>query len=122
MLRADAELGEGVNVNRETIIEQLQTAHDKLFPQFAGSQHEMWSAPMYRSFQAITGKSALSNTDKKNVDIITQKTGGDMTLFSGEIRKQYEDDPTYADQVLGGMASVFRQDVSGVFTGQSLVG
>ena len=122
MLRADADLGEGVNTNKETIIEQLQTAHDKLFPQFEGSQHEMWSAPMYRNFMAITGKSALSNTDKKNVDIISQKTGGDMTLFAGEIRNQYEDDPTYADQVLGGMASVFRQDVSGVFTGQSLVG
>ena len=120
MLRADAETG--TKNNEDIIKEQLQTAHDKLFPQFEGSQHEMWSAPMYRNFMAITGKSALSNTDKKNVDIISQKTGGDMTLFAGEIRNQYEDDPTYADQVLGGMASVFRQDVSGVFTGQSLVG
>jgi len=40
----------------------------------------------------------------------------------GEIRKQYENDPTYQDQVLGAMAGVFKQDVSGVFTGQSLVG
>ena len=46
-----------------------------------------------------------------------------MTLFSAEIRNQYEDDPTYADQVLGAMTTAFgSQDVSGVFTGQSLVG
>ena len=121
MLRADAETG---TTNNEDIIkEQLQTAHDKLFPQFEGSQHEMWSAPMYSKFLSLTGKTALSNTDKKNVDIISQKTGGDMTLFSAEIRNQYEDDPTYADQVLGAMTTVFgSQDVSGVFTGQSLVG
>jgi len=56
------------------------------------------------------------------VDIISQKVGGDMTLFAGEVRKQYENDPTYQDQVLGAMAGVFKQDVSGVFTGQSLVG
>jgi len=121
MLRADAETG---TTNNEDIIkEQLQTAHDKLFPQFEGSQHEMWSAPMYSKFLSLTGKTALSNTDKKNVDIISQKTGGDMTLFAGEIRNQYEDDPTYADQVLGAMTTAFgNQDVSGVFTGQSLVG
>ena len=121
MLRADAETG---TTNNEDIIkEQLQTAHDKLFPQFEGSQHEMWSAPMYSKFLSLTGKTALSNTDKKNVDIISQKTGGDMTLFSAEIRNQYEDDPTYADQVLGAMTTAFgSQDVSGVFTGQSLVG
>ena len=122
MLRADAAQGEGVTTNREVIIEQLQNAHDKLFPNYAGSQHELWSAPLYRTFQSITGKSALSNQDKKNVDIISQKVGGDMTLFAGEIRKQYENDPTYQDQVLGAMAGVFKQDVSGVFTGQSLVG
>lgn len=121
MLRADAETG--TTNNQNIIIEQLQTAHDKLFPQFEGSQHEMWSAPMYSKFLSLTGKTALSNTDKKNVDIISQKTGGDMTLFAGEIRNQYEDDPTYADQVLGAMTTAFgSQDVSGVFTGQSLVG
>ena len=59
---------------------------------------------------------------KKNVDIISQKVGGDMTLFAGEIRKTYENDPTYQDKVLGDMTGVFKQDVSGVFTGQSLVG
>lgn len=122
MLRADAAQGEGVTTNREVIIEQLQKAHDKLFPNYEGSQHELWSAPLYRTFQSITGKTALSNQDKKNVDIISQKVGGDMTLFAGEIRKQYENDPTYQDQVLGAMAGVFKQDVSGVFTGQSLVG
>jgi len=123
MLRADAEIGEGVTTNRETIMEQLQTAHDKLFPQFEGSQHEMWSAPMYSSFKQITGKSALSNSDKKKVDIISQKTGGDMTLFAGEIRKEYEDDPTYSDQVLGGLQRALgSQAISGVFTSQSLRG
>jgi hypothetical protein len=100
----------------------LQTAHDKLFPGYEGSQHSLWSAPLYRTFQTITGKSALSSTDKKNVDVISQKVGGDMTLFAGEIRKQYENDATYQDTVLGSMANVFKQDVSGVFTGQSLVG
>lgn len=121
MLRADAETG--TKNNEDIIKEQLQTAHDKLFPQFEGSQHEMWSAPMYSKFLSLTGKTALSNTDKKNVDIISQKTGGDMTLFAGEIRNSYEDDPTYADQVLGAMTNAFgSQDVSGVFTGQSLVG
>ena len=122
LLRADAAQGEGVTANRDTIISQLQTAHDKLFPGYEGSQHSLWSAPLYRTFQTITGKSALSSTDKKNVDVISQKVGGDMTLFAGEIRKQYENDATYQDQVLGSMANVFKQDVSGVFTGQSLVG
>lgn len=122
MLRADASQGEGVTTNLDIIKNQLQDAHDKMFPGYAGSQHSLWSAPLYRTFQTITGKSALSNQDKKNVDIISQKVGGDMTLFAGEIRKQYENDPTYQDQVLGAMAGVFKQDVSGVFTGQSLVG
>ena len=45
-----------------------------------------------------------------------------MTLFAGEIRKTYENDPTYQDKVLGDMTVSFDQDVSGVFTGQSLVG
>ena len=93
-----------------------------MFPNYAGSQHALWSAPLYRTFQTITGKAALSNQDKKNVDIISQKVGGDMTLFAGEIRKTYENDPTYQDKVLGDMTGVFKQDVSGVFTGQSLVG
>ncbi len=122
MLRADASQGEGVTTNRDIIIGQLQNAHDKIFPGYAGSQHQLWSAPLYRTFQTITGKSALSNQDKKNVDIISQSVGGDMTLFAGEIRKQYENDPTYQDQVLGAMTGAFKQDVSGVFTGQSLVG
>ena len=122
LLRADAAQGEGVTTNRETIIDQLQKAHDTMFPNYAGSQHALWSAPLYRTFQTITGKAALSNQDKKNVDIISQKVGGDMTLFAGEIRKQYENDPTYQDKVLGDMTGVFKQDVSGVFTGQSLVG
>ena len=122
MLRADASQGEGVTTNRDIIVGQLQNAHDKLFPGYAGSQHQLWSAPLYRTFQTITGKSALSNQDKKNVDVISQSVGGDMTLFAGEIRKQYENDPTYQDQVLGAMTGAFKQDVSGVFTGQSLVG
>ena len=45
-----------------------------------------------------------------------------MTLFAGEIRKTYENDPTYQDKVLGEMTGVVKQDVSCVFTGQSLVG
>ena len=122
LLRADAAQGEGVTTNRETIINQLQNAHDTMFPNYEGSQHALWSAPLYRTFQTITGKAALSNQDKKNVDIISQKVGGDMTLFAGEIRKTYENDPTYQDKVLGDMTGVFKQDVSGVFTGQSLVG
>lgn len=122
MLRADASQGEGVTTNLDIIKNQLQTAHDKMFPGYAGSQHALWSAPLYRTFQTIVGKSALSNQDKKNVDIISQKVGGDMTLFAAEIRKQYENDPTYQDTVLGAMTGVFKQDVSGVFTGQSLVG
>jgi len=122
MLRADAALGEGVTTNLDIIKNQLQSAHDKMFPGYAGSQHNLWSAPLYRTFQTITGKAGLSNEDKKKVDIISQKVGGDMTLFAAEIRKQYEDDPTYQDTVLGAMTGVFKQDVSGVFTGQSLVG
>jgi len=43
-------------------------------------------------------------------------------LFAGELRKKFEDDPTYQDTVLGAMTGAFKQDISGVFSGQSLVG
>jgi hypothetical protein len=122
MLRADAQAGEGVTTNREIIENQLQAAHDKMFPNYEGSKHSLWSQPLYRTAQRVLGKAALSNADKKDIDIISQSVGGDMTLFAGELRKKFEDDPTYQDTVLGAMTGAFKQDISGVFSGQSLVG
>ena len=45
-----------------------------------------------------------------------------MTLFAGELRKKFENDPTVQDNTLRGMGGVFNQDISGVFRGQGLVG
>tara|TARA_R100000742_G_C4279016_1_gene102670 strand:+ start:2451 stop:3665 length:1215 start_codon:yes stop_codon:yes gene_type:complete len=122
MLRADASAGEGVTVNENKIKDELQAAHDKLFPNYEGSQHAIWSAPLYKTAQTILGKAALSNADKKEIDILSQEMGGDFSLFAGALRKRYENDPTYQDKVLGDMTGVFKQDVSGIFSGQSLVG
>lgn len=121
-LRADAQAGEGVTVNKDKMLDELQAAHDKLFPNYEGSKHSLWSSSLYKTAQNILGKAALSINDKKSIDVLSQSVGGDMTLFAGELRKKFENDPTVQDNTLRGMGGVFNQDISGVFRGQGLVG
>ena len=104
------------------MLDELQAAHDKLFPNYEGSKHSLWSSSLYKTAQNILGKAALSINDKKSIDVLSQSVGGDMTLFAGELRKKFENDPTVQDNTLSGMGGVFNQDISGVFRGQGLVG
>lgn len=113
LLRADAE--SGTNTNAEMINDELQKAHDKLFPNYEGSKHSSWSASIYNTASTILGKTSLSRADKKEMDLISQSVGGDMSLFKAEVRKKYEDDPTYQERVLAGSTMAFNQALSGVY-------
>jgi hypothetical protein len=113
LLRADSEAG--TTINADMINEELQKAHDKLYPEFEGSKHQSWSTTLYEDTRAILGKTSLSRGDKKKVDLISQSVGGDRTLIRGAIRKEFEDDPSYQNTVLQNVSRVFGQDQSGVF-------
>ena len=77
--------------------------------------------PVTISNQGILGGHMIDLTNSSN-NSTTVSVGGDMTLFAGELRKKFENDPTVQDNTLSGMSRFFEQDISGVFRGQGLVG
>jgi len=122
LLRADGSAGytEGGGPNETKIINDLQAAHDKIFPGFEGSKHKDWSGPIYEIGSTTLGKDFLTAEEKKQMDLISQKVGGDMNLYEQELRTQFKNDADYQDKVLLGATSVFNQDISGVFVGQGM--
>ena len=122
LLRADASAGytEGGGANETKLTNDLQAAHDKIFPGFEGSKHSDWSGPIYEIGGTTLGKSFLTVEEKKQMDLIAQKVGGDMNLYEQELRTQFENDADYQDKVLSNSTSVFNQDISAVFVGQGM--
>ena len=112
MLRLDAE--QNTNTGKEKIIEELQTAHDKLNPHFAGAKHSTWSGPLYNYGFQIT-KQAPNKEFKAYMDRLAKDFKGDYTVIGKQIRNDYIDTPGVQQDVMRGMSGSFKQDLSAAF-------
>jgi hypothetical protein len=112
MLRLDAE--QKTNTGKEKIIEELQMAHDKLNPHFAGAKHSTWSAALYNYGFQIT-KQAPNKEFKSYMDRLAKDFKGDYTVIGKQIRNDYIDTPGVQQDVMRGMSSNFKQDLSAAF-------
>jgi len=112
MLRLDAQ--NKSNIMQNTIIRELQTAHDKLFPHFAGAKHSTWSGPFYEYFGNIT-KTSLSADDKVYVDNLARDFKGDFTAMGKKIRGDYIDTPGVKNDMISNMGRQFQQDLSAAY-------
>ena len=112
MLRLDAE--QETNTGKEKIIEELQMAHDKLNPHFAGAKHSTWSAALYNYGFQIT-KQAPNKEFKSYMDRLAKDFKGDYTVIGKQIRNDYIDTPGVQQDVMRGMAGNFKQDLSAAF-------
>tara|TARA_Y100001980_G_C14551942_1_gene335715 strand:- start:1674 stop:2864 length:1191 start_codon:yes stop_codon:yes gene_type:complete len=113
MLRLDAE--QETNTGEEQIKQELQIAHDKLNPHFAGAKHSTWSGPLYNYGFQIT-KIAPNKEFKAYMDRLAKDFKGDYTVIGQQIRNDYQDSPGVKNDILGGMAGQFKQDLSAAFT------
>jgi hypothetical protein len=113
MLRLDAE--QETNTGEEQIKQELQIAHDKLNPHFAGAKHSTWSAPLYNYGFQIT-KIAPNKEFKAYMDRLAKDFKGDYTVIGQQIRNDYQDSPGVKNDILGGMAGQFKQDLSAAFS------
>ena len=113
MLRLDA-LTES-NVQEEKIRTELQAAHDKVYPHFSGSKHSTWSAPLYNYGFNIT-KQAPNKEFKSYMDNLAKDFKGDYTIIGKQVRNDYQNTPGVQQDILSGMASNFKQDLSAAFS------
>ena len=111
-LRLDAE--NETNAGKEEIINELQMAHDKLNPHFAGAKHSTWSGPLYNYGFQIT-KQAPTKEFKAYMDRLAKDFKGDYTVIGKQIRNDYVDTPGVKQDLMRGMAGSFKQDLSAAF-------
>lgn len=113
MLRLDSE--NDTTTGKEQIMQELQAAHDKLNPHFAGAKHSTWSGPLYNYGFGIT-KVAPNKEFKAYMDRLAKDFKGDYTVIGQQIRNDYIDSPGVKNEMLGGMAGQFKQDLSAAFS------
>lgn len=112
MLRMDAQ--NNSNIMQNTIIKELQTAHDTLFPNFKGAKHSTWSGPFYQYFRNIT-KITPSNEDKSYIDNLARDFKGDYNAMGKKIRGDYIDTPGVKNDMISNMGRQFQQDLSAAY-------
>ena len=113
MLRLDAE--QETTTGKEQIMQELQMAHDKLYPHFEGAKHSTWSAPLYNYGFQIT-KVAPDKNFKAYMDRLAKDFKGDYTVIGQQIRQDYIDSPGVKNELMSGMAGQFKQDLSAAFS------
>ena len=99
---------------KDTIVSELQSAHDTLFPHFSGSKHNTWS-PAFYNYASQTLGNALSTSQKHNVDNMARDFKGDFTQIGKVLRRDYKDTSFLKNQQLNAMGSKFKQDLSAVY-------
>ena len=112
MLRMDGMSGS--STMKDTIVSELQTAHDTLFPHFNGSKHSVWSPSFYQYASNTVGK-ALSTSEKTNVENMARDFKGDFNSIGKQLRKDYINTDFVRNQMIDGMSTKFSQDLSAVY-------
>jgi hypothetical protein len=86
---------------RLDVINELQMAHDKLNPHFAGAKHSTWSGPLYNYGFQIT-KQAPTKEFKAYMDRLAKDFKGDYTVIGKQIRNDYVDTPGVKQDLMRG--------------------
>jgi hypothetical protein len=109
------------NGQDQTVIDELQTLHDVMYPGFEGSKYNTWNTHFTnRASKTINGTTGnqivdLTKNQQATVNDLIVEAKGDYQEFDKLVRKNYKNSPGVKNTIKSEMLSLVPQAVSGVF-------
>lgn len=109
------------NGQDQTVIDELQTLHDVMYPGFEGSKYNTWNSHFTnRASKTINGTTGnqivdLTKNQQATVNDLIVEAKGDYQEFDKLVRKNYKNSPGVKNTIKSEMLSLVPQAVSGVF-------
>jgi len=109
------------NGQDQTVIDEIQTLHDVMYPGFEGSKYNTWNTHFTnRASKTINGTTGnqivdLTKNQQATVNDLIVEAKGDYQEFDKLVRKNYKNSPGVKNTIKSEMLNLVPQAVSGVF-------